>query len=858
MEDTPQPTNHFHLIRRALVICALSVGAAAPLLAAPTGRKLPKFSQWTPRAPVPFPLADHVAVVVDNIIYVMAGRSFYYRANKAVAAYDPVSNSWEMKASMPYMNRDASACVLNGKIYVLKGNTGTLAEHNFIEYDPKTNKWTEKAPAPGDYPNKDVCAGSYDGRVYLTGKNAIYAYDPARDAWSKVESAGGVGSKMIGPVIYAVEPEFKSMELGALDWTTLTQPHERQEAAAVAVTNSRLYLVGGGEGFNPLRGVMEYDPGSNQWTAKSPLNYSVQGHAVAAVDGTLYVLGGVVGTVGTIPYVEAYTPSADNGANPLERRPEKRSWVGPKWQPAAPMPTPRSALSVVSVGRCPITTIGGQISDKVVSNVETYEPVASGWRAKHPLNEARRYAGAGCLNTTLYVAGGQDETHDIKSVEAHDSRLEHTRSGWNKLAPLSSPRSKLGLIGTNGKVYAIGGERNGKLTNIVEAYDPATDRWSPQPPVPAPVAPGDAVTTDGRIISVYAEASSPYCFKRVYKYDTWERVWTTSESLPHPSCIMGWKETTVPPRRRQDFQMGGFDRSFFAYGGRDERGEVAQVDELIVPDHNGAFDYWTSPKEPEPPAEAPAVKRKSWRPHDFAVVVGIDGYRSLPPARGGERDAASMAHHLRDTLGLPEENIIVLTKERASRADFSSIVEEWIPKNVSPDSRVYFYFAGHGTIDPVDQSSYLLPWDADLAFLRSSAYSLNRFFRNLEALKARQVIVFLDCCFDSDAERCRESRGLRPLVAYKDAGPGPASKITVYFAASKKESAGVDQAANGGLFTGALIDGLTGPAAERKSGTLTVEDLFLYIQKRVNTGAETQGRTQNPRLYSSNRGLRIY
>lgn len=811
---------------------------------------------------MPFPLSHHLAVAVDNIIYVLGGYS-YRSKNTAMAAYDPLTDSWEIKASMPYTNVPPSACVINGKIYVVKSNSSYSPPQNFLEYDPKTNKWTDKAPTPGHMFGGDTetCVGGYDGRAYLANHRAIHEYDPSRNAWSQVESAGGAASVMIGPKIFAISPVFKSIELGELDWMTLPQPPVRMDRPAVTATNSRLYLAGGMKDLKSLRTVLEYDLASNRWTAKSPLNYSVRGHAMAAVDGTLYVFGGEV-IWGRLRNVEAYTPAADDGPNLVERKLEKRYVYSPKWQPAAPMPTPRSALSVANA--CPswISTIGGQIGGKVVPNVETYYPIDGLWQVQPPLKAARRFAGATCLNKFVYVAGGQDNEHDLKSVEVYDFTRGLTSPGpgdqWTTRAPLSSPRSKLGLIAANGKVYAIGGERNGKLTDIVEAYDPSTNRWAKLPPIPVPIAPKDAVTANGRTINVYAEETSPYCFKRVYSYDTVERTWTTSGVMPRPYCLMGWTEATELPRRRYDFQMGSYPESMFAFGGRDERGELAQVDELILHTISGPYDYWAAPKDPEPPAQPPAVARKIRNPHDFAVVVGIDGYRSLPPARGGERDAASIARHLQDALGLPAENVIVLTKERASRADFASVIEEWIPKNASSDSRVFFYFAGHGTIDPVDRSAYLLPWDADLAFLRSSAYSLTGFFHHMEALKARQVIVFLDCCFGSDADRCRESRGLRPLVAYKDAEPHPASKITVYFAASNRESAGVDQDAKGGLFTGALIEGLTGPVAERKSGTLTAEDLFLYIQNKVDGAAKNQGRKQTPRLFTSNRDLRIY
>src|SRR5206468_4112587 len=94
------------------------------------------------------------------------------------------------------------------------------------------------------------------------------------------------------------------------------------------------------------------------------------------------------------------------------------------------------------------------------------------------------------------------------------------------------------------------------------------------------------------------------------------------------------------------------------------------------------------------------------RPDDYALVVGIEGYRSLPKATYAERDAALVKTYVQ-ALGVPAQNVIMLTGERATRSDIAKYLEEWLPGVVKPDSRVYFYYSGHGAPDPTTGAAYL-------------------------------------------------------------------------------------------------------------------------------------------------------
>ena len=65
-----------------------------------------------------------------------------------VEAYDPVTNSWTLKAPAPTRRTDGVAGAINGIIYVAGGYNGTVAVPTVEAYDPVSNTWSTKAPLP--------------------------------------------------------------------------------------------------------------------------------------------------------------------------------------------------------------------------------------------------------------------------------------------------------------------------------------------------------------------------------------------------------------------------------------------------------------------------------------------------------------------------------------------------------------------------------------------------------------------------------------------------------------------------------------------------------------------------------------
>lgn len=233
-------------------------------------------------------------------------------------------------------------------------------------------------------------------------------------------------------------------------------------------------------------------------------------------------------------------------------------------------------------------------------------------------------------------------------------------------------------------------------------------------------------------------------------------------------------------------------------------------------------------------------RRAAERPDDFALLIGIEQYQSLPKADHGERDAKTVRRHL-EALGFPPRNIVSLEGSGATKSKLESYLKEWLPLNVKPSSTLFVYYSGHGAPDPKSGDAYLVPWDGDPKFLKSTAYPLAQLYADLSKTKAERVVVALDACFSGAGGRSVLAQGARPLVA-KVADIAAGERVTVLAAASGDEITGTLEEQGHGLFTYHLLKGLS---ADPK---VSARALHSYLLPRVQDDARRQNREQTPTL----------
>lgn len=246
-----------------------------------------------------------------------------------------------------------------------------------------------------------------------------------------------------------------------------------------------------------------------------------------------------------------------------------------------------------------------------------------------------------------------------------------------------------------------------------------------------------------------------------------------------------------------------------------------------------------APKELSSDVDSPRAGGAE-RPDDFALVIGIEEYQSLPKADYGARDAQTVRKHLA-ALGVPERNIITLAGSQATGSKLKSYLQQWLPRNVKPTSTLFVYYSGHGAPDPENGTAYLVPWDTDAMFLATTAYPLKQFYADLAAIKSKRTIVALDACFSGSGGRSVLAKGARPLVAKVDDAVPAGANLTVLAAASGTEITGSLEDQGHGIFTYWFLKGLS-------SGAKSPRALYDYLKPKVQDDARRQNREQSPTL----------
>ncbi|MFA5265585.1 MAG: kelch repeat-containing protein, partial [Opitutaceae bacterium] len=196
--------------------------------------------------------------------------------------------------------------------------------------------------------------------------------------------------------------------------------------------------------------VERFSPRQNTWTRLQKLPTPRGSFGIAAVDGKIYVIGGVCVVEGkehNLNTVEVYDIASGT------------------WKSGRPMPTPRQQLCAASVaGR--IYVMGGKNAETVV---EEYDPGSDTWCSRSHAPFQIRSATATPAGKHIYVIGGH--RYDGKAVLVYDSQSD----SWTRAKDMPTGRTDTSAAFCQGKIFVLGG--HGHISNN-EAYDPGSDSWS--------------------------------------------------------------------------------------------------------------------------------------------------------------------------------------------------------------------------------------------------------------------------------------------------------------------------------------------------------------------------------------------
>jgi N-acetylneuraminic acid mutarotase len=106
---------------------------------------------------------------------------------------------------------------------------------------------------------------------------------------------------------------------------------------------------------------------------------------------------------------------------------------------------------------------------------------------------------------------------------------------WKSLAPLAAgPRQETAVVALGGRIYVLGGfDRQNRVVDIVEAYDPTRDRWEARKPLPMPLHHANAAVVSNKLYVVGALTGMDFRAVGVaYEYDAKADAWTPRTAMP--------------------------------------------------------------------------------------------------------------------------------------------------------------------------------------------------------------------------------------------------------------------------------------------------------------------------------------
>lgn len=380
----------------------------------------PDSDTWVQKANMPTGRSYAVASVVNNKIYVIGGDISPYNQ---VEEYDPATDTWSARAVMPTGRYNATAEAYNNRIYVMGGYP--KAPYDQVqEYNPATNIWAPKATMPtGRY---GLYSGVYNSQIYAIGGGAsvIETFDPAGDAWTKIDSNLQTARAYHTATLYnnkvyvfggyngSYLSSAEGLAFPANSWSPLAaMPVARRYHAAVEL-NGLIYLIGGHNAGGTLGSVDVYDPATDAYSAAAPLQVARQSHAACVKGGKIYVFGG--------------------------------------------------------------NTSGSTAS--ALNSVEEYDPATNQWVFRQSMSDYRTHMTCAVDGDLIYLAGGMDSAGTaLTRTESYDFRFDV----WSVHQAMSVARYQMGMVKLRGRLYAMGG-RNASLLSSAEKFDAALEQWIPE------------------------------------------------------------------------------------------------------------------------------------------------------------------------------------------------------------------------------------------------------------------------------------------------------------------------------------------------------------------------------------------
>jgi N-acetylneuraminic acid mutarotase len=380
----------------------------------------------------------------------------------AALAQMPI-NPWKKAAPFPQPDEELYGAAVNGKMYVMGGwDEGKAAGLNY-EYDPATDKWTQKRGMPRSAHHAAIATAN--GKLYVIG-----GFVPPKD--TQIPTGG------------AWEPIADTWEYdpAADSWKSLAPVPTKRGAAVAVEVAGKIYVIGGATTvadskdpyftfFGPslvLTTNEVFDPATNKWESRRSMSVARNHAYAAAVNGKIYVIGGRTG--------HAFILSATNTDVVEEYSPVNDMWSAPKER----MPTPRSGGAWGTDGRR-IYVAGGEVTTKELVGafraVEAYEPATNSWISLPPMPMPRHGIAGAVIGNEFHLVSGMIQSAGALSfldprLEVHTGQHDVLELNFFFPTPTTGAKREEALPSTGAKTVGPAPSADA-MNNVVATSSPA-------------------------------------------------------------------------------------------------------------------------------------------------------------------------------------------------------------------------------------------------------------------------------------------------------------------------------------------------------------------------------------------------
>jgi formylglycine-generating enzyme required for sulfatase activity len=237
------------------------------------------------------------------------------------------------------------------------------------------------------------------------------------------------------------------------------------------------------------------------------------------------------------------------------------------------------------------------------------------------------------------------------------------------------------------------------------------------------------------------------------------------------------------------------------------------------------------------------LSRQAGLKERYALLIGISKYAN--PALNlsfAAADAQSLSKVLLDPEvgAYKPENVRLLVDEQATRRNVASALTTWLGNRVTADDSVLIFYSGHGALGNAGEA-YWVTYDADPEDLASSALSNKEIVSAIASLPAKRKITLIDSCFsEATAKRYRALVPTNVFDQFRGTGV-----VTITASTGQQKSVEVS---GHGAFTYHLLDALRGKADTNDNGVVELDEIWTYLNERVQKTAADAGNRQTPVL----------